>query len=212
MMDSDFQPGQQLQIPEGEPYWLTYLRDAEVAIVGTGGCLWPSSFQAFSEGVAPTGVLIRVSAAPQKPEMQVRTIPDQVAEVKAAFGLSVSQLAAVMGVKRPTIYSWFNDEGTQTLRRANRERIFELSHYASEWNERSLVSAQKYISVDLTGDGSLLELLCKPALIRNEIYRAFDAMLEAFKKSDKSAIRGIGARLRDKGYAEIPRDRGRRKR
>ncbi len=57
---------------------------------------------------------------------------DAVATIRAALSLQVKELAAVLGVKRPTIYAWLRGEAKPQPQ--NRTRIAHLLKFAKDWN------------------------------------------------------------------------------
>jgi hypothetical protein len=186
------------------------------AFIGTGGG-FPLHIQidpVFE--LPPTGSAIRVhittpagSASRAEPaSARVRTASDQVTDIKAAFGLSVSQLADVVRVKRPTIYAWFSsDKGPNTLRGAHRDRLSILCRLAEEWNARSTTPPGRFLSAMVVGGASLLQLLSAETLDDVAIYKAFDALAERVRGGSEAGKSSFGDDMRKKGFAEVPPSR-----
>ncbi len=60
-----------------------------------------------------------------------------VAAIRSAPSLQIKELATVIGVSRPTIYSWLRDE--EKPQPQNRKRIAHLLKFANAWNSMSKV-------------------------------------------------------------------------
>jgi DNA-binding transcriptional regulator YiaG len=67
----------------------------------------------------------------QAPVLERRPVSDLVDTIRSAFQLSVTELASVLRVKRPTIYSWLKDN--PELRPENEERLRLTASLADEW-------------------------------------------------------------------------------
>lgn len=63
--------------------------------------------------------------------MERRSISVLVDTIRSAFQLSVTELASVLRVKRPTIYSWLKEN--PELRPENEERLRLMALLADEW-------------------------------------------------------------------------------
>lgn len=194
------------------------LRDSLIyaceAFIGTGGAFpWHIDADPVFEKPS-TGAAIRFhvtgAVAPGRAEAahaQVRTVADQLAAIKAAFGLSVSQLAEVLHVKRPTIYSWFDAENAPSaLRSANKERLSILCRLADDWNKRNKTPPGALLTAIVVGEASLLDLLSATTLSDAAVYKAFDALAERMwgRESTRS---NLGDQMREKRFAEVPRMR-----
>lgn len=68
---------------------------------------------------------------PQVPVLERRPVSDLVDTIRSAFQLSVTELASVLRVKRPTIYSWLKDN--PELRPENENRLRLVASLADEW-------------------------------------------------------------------------------
>ncbi len=187
------------------------------AFIGTGGGFpWHIEPDPVFE-LPPTGAAIRIqitgTIAPSRAEAaqaQVRTVGDQVAAIKSSFGLSVSQLADVLNVKRPTIYSWLHAEkGPNALRTANKERLSILCRLAEEWNRRSTTPPGALLNANVVGEASLLNLLSVATLSDVAINKAFDALVERMRGTKEADKSSFGDQMRKKGFAEAPRMRRR---
>lgn len=68
---------------------------------------------------------------PQAPVVEHRSVSVRVDTIRSAFQLSVTELASVLRVKRPTIYSWLKEN--PELRPENEERLRLMTLLADEW-------------------------------------------------------------------------------
>jgi hypothetical protein len=195
---------------------LEYLEYAWAAFVGTGG-EWKIKADWFLEPATPAlgdsfaqwinVPAIKVPTKRGSDAIRVRTTADQLASVKAAFGLSISQLAQVLKVGRPTVYSWFDSEtGPETLRGANRDRLNQLCKLADEWNAISQVSPGRKLTATVSETSSLLDLLSAQPLEPVRIRAAFAAISAANSAAGESAenISNLGEKLRKRGFATPP--------
>jgi len=133
---------------------------------------------------------------------------DMVAAVKAAFGLSVSQLARIMGVQRPTVYAWLDEEGgPDALRAANRERLLQLTALAEEWNRRSSASARGVLERHVIAGKTLLQWLAQEPLDIDAARRAVAAAADAVKREREARKPSLAERLKAKGFPEVPSSR-----
>jgi hypothetical protein len=182
------------------------VRAASIALaasIGTGGTL--STFYELDVFQSTGPATIRWSGKPQAivlPNNSNQRVNVQVANIKAAFGLSVSQLAQVLQVQRPTVYAWLDPESApESLRSANRERLTKLVGIANEWNRLSDIPPPKDSLTTRVGDRTLLEMLAGDELNSAEISSTLRALQQA---KPPSAPDSIGERLRKRGFAEVP--------
>lgn len=191
-----------LQLQPGLREYFNYIG---TIVVGTGGQLeWPIAFESMLESAAPTGasaVFQSTNAAPRRAD--VRTVSDEVAAIKAAFGLSMSQLAEALRVKRPTIYSWIDSaRAPETLRKGNRERLAKLSSLAKAWNRSSDTPPGHYLSAVVDGNFSLIQLLSADPLNPQVVLHAIEAIQIVMRRA--TLPQTFGERLRSIGFADRP--------
>ena len=87
--------------------------------------------------------------------------------IRAAFGLNITQTAQVLGVTRPTIYSWLAGDGTP--RAGNEDRLRRLVSLAMYWTGRSSSPLGKRLRNRVSERATLLDLLSTEALDMEEI-------------------------------------------
>lgn len=108
--------------------------------------------------------------------------------IRAAFSLNVTELAEVLRVERPTVYSWLRED--VTLRPANRERLVSLWRLAERWTQAAGGSLGELKHSPVTDGYTVLDLLRADPLRRHPLGEHLDRL----------------ARLR-RGQAQAPRGR-----
>ncbi|WP_024366897.1 hypothetical protein [Arthrobacter sp. TB 26] len=105
------------------------LVEALSADLGTGSD--PLRWLAYCSHLSSTRSWSLFDREPQAPVLERRPVSDLVDTIRSAFQLSVTELASVLRVKRPTIYSWLKDN--PELRPENVERLRLMTSLADEW-------------------------------------------------------------------------------
>jgi len=180
---------------------------------GTGGAWGPaliarSVFELPSWfGAAPTQEV--TNEVPASKSKGGPSVSDELAFIKAAFGMSISQLAAVLRVQRPTIYSWFDDEsGPGTLRAANRKRLISLHKLAEKWNAISKRPLGSYLMFKVTDKKLLFDLLAADDLNERVVEKTFDRIGQQMLQTPPSdGQASFAQRLRKKGFSNVPTTR-----
>jgi transcriptional regulator with XRE-family HTH domain len=80
-----------------------------------------------------------------------------VAAVRSALSVTITELASIVGVERPTIYAWLADRAEPYAR--NRRRLRELFAVARTWAEMSELPAGDPIRREDASGVSVVELL-----------------------------------------------------
>jgi transcriptional regulator with XRE-family HTH domain len=104
--------------------------------------------------------------------------------------MTVSDLAAVVGVSRPTIHSWIRGEVAVPQDEGTARRLRALYELEMAWRRSSPVPVGQLLRVSVDGGTSLLDLLAQNSSNRAEIERALDAIhtrLTASGESGESA-------------------------
>ncbi|QJR14205.1 hypothetical protein [Usitatibacter palustris] len=134
--------------------------------------------------------------------------------IKAALGLTMSQLADVLQVGRPTVYSWMSDNASAEPREGNRTRIEEIYGCATKWLEKSQRPALG-LGSNVVIDGRDIVWHLSQANIDEQ---AVDALIEALgavavqENEARHAKSSLVANLRARGFADAPQSRDRTRR
>jgi len=123
---------------------------------GTGGSAVADLLQGSSSGSA----LLRVVRSPVNEGAQSRTVEELVGSIRAAFGLTVVDTARVLGVERPTVYSWLRGESTPTS--SNRKRIERVFEMAEIWLSKDMPGPVPGVKLTVSDGKSILDLLEEP--------------------------------------------------
>lgn len=114
--------------------------------------------------------------------------------IRTSFGLSVTDLASILGVERPTIYSWLKDQSTPAA--ARMQRMGAVLRLADIWTSKTGGTAAPVLTA-LTKSGiTLLEALKEPKLWESEILAAMDAQVSNFAAPSRRSRLSVLARER----------------
>jgi DNA-binding transcriptional regulator YiaG len=173
--------------------------------VGTGGVARP---QTLAEEHTPANTspscCFRVSSIRRR--AAVATLGEKLTFVRHYFSLNVSDLARVLRVGRPTLYSWIRGEAEP--HRANQDRIDDIYEIASDWRQ---VTAEPigWLGRSRSSSGqTFIEALSEERLdqakLRAMVLGMKEKMAEAQAKvSDFDPAAALAPRA---GYAEPTRD------
>lgn len=132
------------------------------------------------------------------------SVADLVSNVKLALGVNVSELARILGVERPTIYSWI--KGSASPVASNWARINEVADYATYWSQRSTNPLGEWARRPIDNHRSLLEALSEPIIQHFEVMAILRA-LEVSPRARRMSIRDRGIRLFEMGSGQAEIDR-----
>jgi len=173
---------------------------------GTGGFAQPNE----ASGITPTST--HVSLHPlQATELRgtgrktrVVPVPERIAEIRQHLSLNVSQIAEVMQVGRPAVYSWLNDQ--RTPRSTQQDRLSRLYTLATQWRRRSSEPVGKYLILPLDRGESLLGLLRKRDQDAGQIDRLLDAICAAIASREtrrqRGGYRSAASIIKKQGYKQ----------
>jgi len=132
----------------------------------------------------------------------VKSPGDLLAKVRKSFSLSVTELAAVLLVERPTIYAWIKEK--HQIRGPNKNRLLKLSLFANLWDESCKMPIGKYLHQKFGQDLSVYKILTNPnlneTLLKVAISQASELLLSEPKPRHKMSIRQLikGTKLEGK--------------
>jgi len=140
----------------------------------------------------------------EKKELLVKAFSEQANEVQVALSLNKSQLAEILLVSRPTVYSWF--DGT-TPQQENSDRLLKLLKlmFSAGINSTCLLN-RRFVKQPVTDEGlSLIEILKEDDWNEAAVLKALSKAKEltsqlARQKKEKEII------LKSLGYKELSAD------
>lgn len=181
-----------------------------LVMAGTGGLINPA--YAANMLNAPTGTRVFVMTARDRTDRhdEAKSPATIVGDIKAAFGLNVTQLARILQVERPTIYQWMDEDQNPRIQPRNRERLLTIQMFAEEWNRISSQPANKLFETLSFEGKTLMDLLGNNTLDKPTIRSAMQAVATQIAENQaKKKARSIAGRLRDMGFPPPPKENAR---
>jgi len=126
---------------------------------------------------------------------------DRVTRIKSTFNLSMSDLASVLQVERPTIYAWLRED--QIPRDYNQRRIEVLAALASDLQRHFGVTLPRGAAKIPVGGATLIELLSEETVDRSKVQE--HVMHLVGEATPKRGVFGALA-ARESQAVERPRD------
>lgn len=141
----------------------------------------------------------------QKTASNVLSLKDKISNIRSVFGLSVTQMAEVMGVERVTVYDWMRKNTMDSVRGNSRERINAINDLATTWGQFPALGG-KFLFETLPDGTCVMNLLSTLNLDSSAVLRAY-ALLASKKKpgqriqehriTQAQNAKGIGTALRN---------------
>lgn len=98
--------------------------------------------------------------------VKYNTRQSQLSTIKEYLALSDEELANLVGVSRKTLYNW---EKQGISKEKDRQRVFELSVIAEDWNYNKLPTDKKKLFTPVLGSTSVMQMLTDKKLDREKI-------------------------------------------
>ena len=125
-------------------------------------------------------------------KVETRTIAEQLCNIRKAFGLNASDLAVLLGVSRPTLYTWLDGQEPRTEATV---RILGHTKMADEFASLGLRRPDNLVKRPLFEEGaSIFSLLLQGKEIRSR----FEVLLSIDEKeaASRGKVRGSGQSIR----------------
>ncbi len=103
----------------------------------------------------------------------VYSAADLVAEIKAALGINITQLAAIAKVSRQTIYDWLDDG---QINQVNYQRLFDIKQICADWQSLASTPVSRLLHAKNADHISLIDLLEQEVLDRTAIRTQLDTL------------------------------------
>jgi transcriptional regulator with XRE-family HTH domain len=123
-------------------------------IAGTGGVYTPANIQKAWFDHHNSIILIRGNHTKRH---QVLSISQHLAQIRETFGLSMTELAQVLRISRPTAYAWLN--GTDPKDEEGKALISRLSNYAESLRSAGITKVEILARQPISAGKSLIDLL-----------------------------------------------------
>jgi hypothetical protein len=124
--------------------------------------------------------------------VQPKKTRSAISAIKFNFSLNLSQFADVLGVARPTVYAWLDEESEVRIQPPHQWRIERLAAYAELWWDKANRPFPKEL-FDLAQGQQLLHLLSSQPLNDLFIRKVIDALARELPPKRKLAtVKGVG--------------------
>jgi hypothetical protein len=134
---------------------------------------------------------------------QPKKTREAVSTIKFNLSLNLSQLADVLRVGRPTVYSWMDEDNDIRIQAHHEQRIERVAAYAQVWWDKAQRPFPKELFDDAPGR-QLLNLLQAELLNDPWIRKAIDELARQLPTKRKLAtVKGVGPVPRDDSLASV---------
>jgi len=106
---------------------------------------------------------------------------NMLAEIRANLSLNVTELAEILKVERPTIYSWMDGKSP---RAAKTERLHDIYRIAMEWRKKSALPIGDRVRRSSPRESSLVKLLKRAELPHGKISQLLDSLARSAKRKE----------------------------
>jgi transcriptional regulator with XRE-family HTH domain len=133
-------------------------------------------------------------------------IREKLVATRHYFGLSVTDLARVLRVGRPTVYSWIREQSLPS--RIHVKRIEALANLAEEWRIMLPHSVKSQLQARVSGRKSLLDYLSEEQLDEQAIRHTLTILkgrLEQQQETRSWRDRSPAEYAKSRGFPEVPR-------
>ncbi len=179
-------------------------------LLGTGGSLRANTAQAYPAQDSTASVTEITQAPPPETALEesapaAQSLAERVSAIKAAFGLTISQLAQVLHVQRQTIYDWLDEDHPPQVQGHKRERLAAIQRWAIQWNALCPWPAGKGVTSYAVEGNTLLDLLAADVLDEARLATVLRGLSEQVKAEwQRREARSLANRLRARGFQPAP--------
>lgn len=114
----------------------------------------------------------------------VRTAADCVDAIQDSLGLSITQIAGILGVERATVHNWLRTNASAPAKSQARTRLLSLSALATQWTERDLPAPRRLLTAALDEHGTTaLDLLQAESWDEKTIISTMDALAQRMSEN-----------------------------
>ncbi len=161
--------------------------------IGTGGSLTVPSWFDLSRRACATTVSYEVGRfrdITAVPSEDLLSTQEKLAAIQHYFSLNVKELADVLRVSRPTVYSWLRTE--QETQPGNLIRIAELYKLTQLWQTISIKPIGNWIRTPVIDGRSLVQLFSDEHINKEGVSAAFQMVDALSKKAQRAKKQIIG--------------------
>jgi hypothetical protein len=147
-------------------------------------------------GQAKEALQNAASTARRQTTAAARWRVERLSALQAAFGFTIQDLAAVLGITRPQLYKWLDAANDIKLQEASRARLATVERIAKEWSSRSKAPLSSVSKEPLTAGGTVFALMSADVIDDGAVIGAFDELVGKLQEQPKSRSQ----RLREAGF------------
>lgn len=170
---------------------------------GTGGNPDARTVQQYpaQDPTTPDAGFFRATVSDAAPVPAVQSLAERVSAIKAAFGMTISQLAQVLQVQRQTIYDWMDEDNPPQVQGKKGERLAAIQRLAVQWNQFCQWPAGKGMTAYAMGGDTLLDLLSVDVLDEVRLQTVMRGLSEQVKAEwQRREERSFGEQARRRGF------------
>jgi len=115
---------------------------------------------------------------------QLKLPKEQINALKNDIGFNISEIAAILNVRRPTVYEWLEAE-IPNLRDNNRKRLDEIYSIVEKWEKTNLGRLDAYLRKTIIDNKSLFDLLSSKKINHALVDEALILLEQIIKKANE---------------------------
>lgn len=151
-------------------------------------------------GQAKEALQNAASTARRQTTAAARWRVERLSALQAAFGFTIQDLAAVLGITRPQLYKWLDAANPTQPQEANRARLATVERIAKEWTSRSKAPLSSVSKEPLTTGGTVFTLMSADVINDAAVIGAFGELIAKLQEKPKSRSQ----HLREVGFTRRP--------
>lgn len=152
--------------------------------VGTGGAATVPTIAELARNMQSTTVAWQCLTPARRSGAEALTPAEQVLTIQQALSLTLSDLASVLKVSRPTIYKWLRKEATPHAQ--NVARIGEIFKAMKRWRTYSDERPGEHVRSPIVGGESVVDLLSSDQVDINKLDAAFALVCDVMERQRSS--------------------------
>jgi hypothetical protein len=166
-----------------------------VLLVGTGGFA-----NAHTVSYVPSGALLHVrvlrSTDGNVDSERLLDTQEKLAGIRRYLSTNVTNLAKVLGVGRPTVYSWLREDAD--LRGEHAQRLEKIYRIARKWRMMSSRPVGAFLDQPISAGETLLSLLSARTVDERAVQVAFDRIRDASSRTTRR--QGVVEAAKQRGF------------
>jgi len=140
------------------------------------------------------------SVTPAAPPTYGRMRADRLAQIQAAFGFTLRDLARVLGISRAQLYKWLDSAREVQLHEESRTRFNAIAQLAAEWQTLSTAPLNAVAQEPVVGAINIVDLMAQQSL---DIGLATNALRQLAKQT-VPGLPSVTQELSERGFRRHP--------